>query len=294
MKNNRVLVLMATYNGEKYIEEQIISIKNQVSCEVSFLISDDGSKDKTIDVIKKIKDTLNINLEIIKNNLKSGFGNNFYNLFYSADVNNYDYIALADQDDIFFNNKFSISIDKLNSNNAVGISSAVKCFGSSSRILYQSTKITKYDFLFEGAGQGNTFVMSKNFFKEFQSFIKNNKQHVLNFYFHDWLLYLFCRSKNYNWVFCNKPLTHYRIHSDNVVGDKYSLNGIYLRLKKITNGWYLNEIYKANSISRLINPDIVNLKKLNFYSLYKLIVLNGRRKITDRVLLLITFILANK
>ena len=99
---------------------------------------------------------------------------------------------------------------------------------------------------------------------------------------------------NYNWVFYNKPLTHYRIHNDNVVGDKYSLRGIYARLKKISNGWYLDQIYIANSISRLINPSIVNLKKLSSFSLYLLILLNGRRKISDRFILMLTFLLKKK
>lgn len=282
---------MATFNGSNFVKEQIDSIIFQKCCQVFLLIIDDCSTDNTFNLVKSLKYE---NVTIIKNKKNCGFMQTFLKLVIDAKLDNYDFIALADQDDIFYEKKFIKSIEELISNNAVGISSSVKCFGLSSKILSQSRKITKYDFLFEGSGQGNTFVMRNIFFKEFQNFVKANITKLSNFYFHDWLIYLFCRSRNYNWVFYNKPLTHYRIHNNNVVGDKYSVRGIYIRLKKITNGWYLDQIYKANSISRLINPGIVNLKKLSSFSLCILIIFNGRRKITDRFMLLIAFMLTNK
>ena len=293
MNKIKVLVLMSSFNGEKFIENQVNSIFNQENCDVFLKVHDDCSTDNTYKILLRLKDKYK-NIEILRNTKQLGFSRNFLNLISNTNSLNFEYIALSDQDDIFYVNKFTKSIDQLISNNAVGISSSVKCFGSSSKILYQSNNITKYDYLFEGAGQGNTFIITKMFFKEFQYFVKNNIQKISSFYFHDWLIYLFCRSKNYNWYFYNEPLTYYRIHKDNVVGNKYSLRGIYSRLKKITNGWYLTQIYKANSISRIINPNIVNLKKLSLFSLYFLILFNGRRKISDRAILLFTFIISKK
>jgi rhamnosyltransferase len=278
---------MATFNGSNFVKDQIDSIIFQKCCQVSLFIIDDCSTDNTFNLVKSLKYK---NITIIKNKKNCGFMQTFLKLIIDAKLDNYDFIALADQDDIFNENKFIKSIEELISNNAVGISSSVKCFGSSSKILNQSNKITKYDFLFEGAGQGNTFVMRKIFFKEFQCFVKKNSIILSSFYFHDWLIYLFCRSRNYNWAFYNEPLTQYRIHNDNVVGDKYSLRGIFARLNKITNGWYLDQIYKANSISRLINPNVIDFKKLSFVSLFKILLLDSRRKISDRVFLLLTFI----
>ena len=51
--NPKIEILMATYNGEKYIEDQINSIINQTYKNWTLLIRDDGSKDKTLDIIKK-------------------------------------------------------------------------------------------------------------------------------------------------------------------------------------------------------------------------------------------------
>ena len=52
----KVQVLMSSYNGEKYIEEQIKSILNQQNVEVSLLIRDDGSNDSTQKILSKIMD----------------------------------------------------------------------------------------------------------------------------------------------------------------------------------------------------------------------------------------------
>ena len=52
-QNEKIEILMATYNGEKYIKEQINSIINQTYTNWKLLIRDDGSKDKTVEIIKE-------------------------------------------------------------------------------------------------------------------------------------------------------------------------------------------------------------------------------------------------
>lgn len=52
----KVQVLMSTYNGEKYIKEQIESILNQSDVEVHLVVRDDGSSDKTVEIIRNYND----------------------------------------------------------------------------------------------------------------------------------------------------------------------------------------------------------------------------------------------
>jgi glycosyltransferase involved in cell wall biosynthesis len=107
---NKVSVCMATYNGEKYIREQIASILCQLSAEDEIIISDDGSTDKTIEAIQSFGDgRIKIfHHEKEKNNysgtLKTCFmvGKNAYNALKNASG---DYIFWADQDDIWLENK---------------------------------------------------------------------------------------------------------------------------------------------------------------------------------------------
>ena len=60
-KNNvNVMVLMATYNGEKYIREQIESILNQVDVKQELIVRDDGSSDRTISIVRDYIDSSNV------------------------------------------------------------------------------------------------------------------------------------------------------------------------------------------------------------------------------------------
>lgn len=90
----KVSVAMATYNGQKYIKEQIDSILNNLRKNDELVISDDGSTDNTIAIIKAYKDH---RIKLI-NGPRSGFKNNFCNCIQNC---NGEIIFLADQDDIW-------------------------------------------------------------------------------------------------------------------------------------------------------------------------------------------------
>lgn len=93
-----ISVCIATYNGEKYIKEQLLSILKQIDPKDEIIISDDLSKDKTIEIIESLKDS-RIKIFFNKNR---GYTNNFQNAIKMASG---DYIFLSDQDDIWVDNK---------------------------------------------------------------------------------------------------------------------------------------------------------------------------------------------
>ncbi|MGL6101155.1 MAG: glycosyltransferase family 2 protein [Fusobacteriaceae bacterium] len=96
-----VSVCMATYNGEKYIKEQIESILKQLTKNDEVIISDDGSKDETIKIIKKYQKESKISIKIYEGP-KKGVIKNFENVISKASK---DLIFLSDQDDIWNDNK---------------------------------------------------------------------------------------------------------------------------------------------------------------------------------------------
>ena len=100
MSNIRVSVAMATYNGEKYIKEQIDSILNNLEKSDELIISDDGSKDGTIKIIQEYqkKDSRIKLYDGPKNGVKQNFANAIKNC-------SGEYIFLADQDDIWNDKK---------------------------------------------------------------------------------------------------------------------------------------------------------------------------------------------
>lgn len=93
-----ISVAMATFNGEKYLKEQICSILSQLHNNDEIIISDDGSKDKTLDIIKSFSD----NRIKIYSGPQKGLKQNFANAILNCKGK---YIFLADQDDIWLENK---------------------------------------------------------------------------------------------------------------------------------------------------------------------------------------------
>lgn len=117
MSNPPVAVLMSTYNGEKYLIEQIHSILNQSYENIHLFIRDDGSTDNTLCILDKFVD--NPKVTIIQGKKNLGYKNSF--LFLLKTIINthddYQYFSFSDQDDIWMKEKISMSIEYLESDN---------------------------------------------------------------------------------------------------------------------------------------------------------------------------------
>ncbi|MEH8175713.1 glycosyltransferase family 2 protein [Aeromonas veronii] len=105
----KVSVCMATYNGEKYIKQQLESILCQLNADDEVIISDDGSNDETIDVVRRLNDS---RIKIIINDGPRGYTNNFENALKNC---NGGIVFLADQDDVWLPGKVNKYIDMLKS-----------------------------------------------------------------------------------------------------------------------------------------------------------------------------------
>jgi len=100
--NGNCLILMATYNGEKYIREQLESILIQTYKNWELLIRDDGSKDRTVDIIEEYRKK-DFRIKVLKNTSNvHGAYLNFWSLIkYAKEIKPYDYYFFSDQDDIW-------------------------------------------------------------------------------------------------------------------------------------------------------------------------------------------------
>lgn len=109
--NNPVLILMTTYNGEKYIQEQLCSIMNQSYHNWKLLIQDDASKDNTVLILKKYEN-MDERIHVLHNHSdRHGAYFNFWSLIaYAKTIDKADYYFFADQDDIWLENKLEIMI----------------------------------------------------------------------------------------------------------------------------------------------------------------------------------------
>lgn len=94
-----ISVCIATYNGERYIEEQLRSVLRQLEDGDEVIISDDGSTDHTLDVLNSFADK---RVKVYGNSIHCGVTNNFSNAIVHSSG---DYIFLCDQDDVWKDNK---------------------------------------------------------------------------------------------------------------------------------------------------------------------------------------------
>ena len=106
---DRICVMMASYNGEKFIREQIDSILQQEGVDVSLVVRDDHSTDTTPEILREYEEAGKIS--VLRDDVHLGAPNGFMKLLYQAEP--CDYYAFADQDDIWLPDKLRRAIDAI-------------------------------------------------------------------------------------------------------------------------------------------------------------------------------------
>ena len=115
-------ILLSTYNGEMFIEEQVNSILNQSYKDWHLTIRDDGSTDSTLSVINRLASANNDKISIIDDNRNLGCKKSFETLLANADA---EYYMFCDQDDVWLEDKIKHAIEILEE--AVGKGSDIPC-----------------------------------------------------------------------------------------------------------------------------------------------------------------------
>ena len=253
--HKKIAVLLASYNGVKYIKEQIDSILNQREVDVTIFISDDLSTDGTIEYLQDIyKDFKNI-VYLPSGSKFGGAGKNFFRLIRDVDFSSFDFISFVDQDDIWYEDKLIRAIKTIEDKQLDAYSSNVLAFWEDGKemIINKSSSQARYDYLFEAAGPGCTYVLKKDLAISLQNFICDNWEDVNKIELHDWFIYAFARENNYKWHIDEKPSMRYRQHTSNQVGANDGLKAKLKRLKKVFSSWYREEIIKIIKVLRLEN-----------------------------------------
>jgi rhamnosyltransferase len=264
----RICVLMATYNGEKYIEEQILSIRNQKEVICDLYAWDDGSTDKTISILKKN------NVKIL--GCSSRFGKPCY-VFFSLVLKikkKYDYYAFSDQDDIWLQNKIYEGLNTIKEENLDLYSSNLISYNFKDKVslVNKSTNETRNDFLFQGLSAGNTYIFTYNLFNLLRASIK--KESITNLEFsHDWFLYALARHNKLR-AFCDqRSFIIYRQHSTNVSSSNTSINFIakkiyyFLCLEHKKERARIHKLLCFNESKWFIFKNIFTLKRNKLYSI---------------------------
>lgn len=292
MNSSKVAVLLAVYNGMQWLEEQVISILNQHSTDTHIFISVDLSTDNSFDYCNKLA-LSHSNITLLSYGKRyGGAAPNFYRLIRDVDFTSFDYIAFADQDDIWFESKLQNATSVLASKGVDAYSGNVIAFESdnSQSLIVKSQPQRRLDFIFESAGPGCTFVFTRDLALNFQFFLQNNPD-ANHFYLHDWLLYAFARSKGYNWFIDPIPYMLYRQHQTNQVGANNTFKSLLYRLGLAVNGsvsLYINQLLSLISVNSIYYiPSRMDFKSHLFF------IFNWRylrRRSRDRYFVLILLV----
>jgi glycosyltransferase involved in cell wall biosynthesis len=210
----KVQILLSTYNGEKYIKDQLTSILNNGYSNVYISIRDDGSSDKTRDILAEFESIVNLSISY-ENNI--GVVNSFYKLLASANKD-CKYFAFCDQDDIWKQGKIDRAlqfVESLNQDIPILYCSNIDIVDQDLKhICFSKLNTTKPSFnnaLVENIVTGCTMVINNKARDIMLKYVPENA------IMHDWWAYLVvsCFGKV---IYDTQPTILYRQHEKNSIG----------------------------------------------------------------------------
>jgi rhamnosyltransferase len=288
----KVAVLLATFNGEQWLEEQLDSIFHSVGAETHVFASDDGSTDGTLAILRSIPPSA---LTLLPSARTGGAGQNFLRLILEANFDSFDYIAFSDQDDVWLPEKLERAICSISSQSLDAYSSDVTAFWADGQRRYvrKSHPQKELDFMFEGGGPGNTFVLPLKSALILRNFLQSVPVDDLRqVKMHDWFIYAFFRSQGYLWKIDSYSGVLYRQHSANVMGAGQGYKAMLRRIKLLRADWYREQIVLFGKILNIQNSSVVFLNDFRWSGLPKTLlgIRRYRRKFKDQLALAAYFI----
>lgn len=264
---NNIVILLATYNGCKFIRQQLDSLRNQTFTDWITYIRDDGSTDGTLGIIKEYVNLDPRFLLIFTETKNLGAKKSFFTLL---SVINAQYYMFCDQDDIWLETKIEKSletmkrIENLKNNNPVLVAVDAKVVDESLKVINASFwKFTKVDpqFLIK-----KKYLQIFNFAPGctlmFNESLKKLVEPVPNkVLMHDWWLLIL--AEKYGTIsIVNEPLILYRQHSNNTLGaNEVNKNYLFSKLKS------LNQVFTDQRNHLEFLRDIDGISKIKYYKI---------------------------
>lgn len=259
----KVLVLLACYNGARWIGQQLESILAQEGVDLRIAVRDDGSSDATMSEIARFLADGRIDLWHDRQPTGSA-AQNFLALIRNNPADEFDFVAFADQDDTWYPDKLATASRMLtHCCCAAGYSSSTVAAWPNGRtaLLAHSTRVTPADFLFEGAGQGCTYVMRACFYAKMRAFAIRHRPLTESVRYHDWMVYALARSWGDSWLFDSSPSMRYRQHERNDTGARSGWTGLSRRLDRMRRGWYRDQLLAIASICAAAAPGNATVRR---------------------------------
>lgn len=239
----RVSVVLATYNGGKYIEELLESLLTQTYCDYQIYIHDDGSEDNTVAICEYYRNRYPNIIFLLNGEPTGGSKNNFFYLLKNIQS---DYIFFCDQDDIWDPKKIESMIKVAEQKHEKGkgmlIYSDLKVVDDSLNVLYESYyKLTHVlpcyidykNVLVKGYVPGCAMMINNHLKEDMLCY-----DDLSTIKMHDWWAMIVAFQTNAKILFLDQPFVLYRQHANNVIGVKNlsARDRVIFNLKRVLNG----------------------------------------------------------
>lgn len=249
-----VHILLATYNGGRFLAEQLNSIARQTHTDWTLTVSDDGSTDDTLDIVAQFAEQVNQPVTVLKGPCQGSSTRNFFHLIQHAQTKDpSDLFAFCDQDDVWLENKLARAV-AWHLNSSVN---SVRLYCSRTQFVNEHLSPTGLspsinrepslgNALVQNIASGNTMVLS--------SALLMVQKHVCpeHSIWHDWTSYLVCSAMEGEIYFDKSPSLLYRQHDWNVIGSNNGLKAQMMRIAPLLEGrfkqWTQRNIDAINDI----------------------------------------------
>ena len=286
-------VVMAVYNGEKYIKYQLDSIMAQTKLPDEIIVCDDNSTDNTIKVVKECMayaEEKGIEYKIIRNDVNKGYIENFR---YAMSLSSGDILFLCDQDDIWEVNKVESLCACFENNKEVQLVASTLRFIDSNGDLIKK-EYMPYGFVAEKDALVRIDfdkILEKNFFpgcsmavdrKVVEKYLSIKMEEKIS---HDWSIALIAAADN-GFFWYNRILLNYRIHENNTLG-LAAAGSRFTYIRKTISTWRQYCMEMEERIDFAEKELSENIKKDNYFEHIKLfsksriMVINGNKALRN-------------
>jgi len=256
---NRLAVLLATYQGERFIDEQLSSIEAQSWTHIDIWASDDGSSDGTLGVLARWARRWRRGKFVVLSGPDRGFADNFRSLMINPEVDA-DYVCFCDQDDIWLKDKTRAAASILARS---GDRPALYC----ARTIIADEWGHEFDrsplfrrppefsnALVQSIGGGNTMVMNRAAHRLMREAARRT-----GFVSHDWFSYLIVTGAGGDVTYSETPHVRYRQHAGNLVGSNHGLKAQMRRILAAFGGrfrrWNEENVAALEACRDLLTPE---------------------------------------
>jgi glycosyltransferase involved in cell wall biosynthesis len=256
------VVLLATYNGERFLARQLDSIRQQTVATWNVLASDDGSRDGTSEILEAHAQRWGTSKIRILQGPRRGFAQNFLSLVELAD-DKYETFAYCDQDDIWEPDKLQRALEWLTKqpierpalycSRTILVDPEERPFAASPLF----TKAPSFaNALVQNIGSGNTMVFNK----AARDLLREAGQDV-PVISHDWWTYIVVSGCGGNIMYDATPTVLYRQHGSNLIGMNIGLKARFHGLRRLLRGefreWTEGNLRALDRLRHRLTPDAV-------------------------------------